>query len=47
MTAMLTVWFSAALPGGGGYSFDVEQGPKAVFSRFFGTANPYEALNSA
>ena len=31
--------------GGGCYSFDPEQGPKAVFSRFFGTANPYEALN--
>lgn len=37
----------AALSGGGGYNFDVEQGPKAVFNRFFGTANPYEALNSA
>lgn len=38
--------FAARLPAGGGaYSFDAEQGPKAVFSRFFGTANPYEALN--
>jgi hypothetical protein len=34
------------LPAGGySYSFDAAQGPKAVFSRFFGTANPYEALN--
>jgi hypothetical protein len=31
--------------GGGSYSFDAAQGPPAVFNRFFGTANPYEALN--
>jgi DnaJ-class molecular chaperone len=31
--------------GGGGYSFDAQEGPKAVFARFFGTANPYEALS--
>jgi hypothetical protein len=31
--------------GGAGYAFDAETGPRAVFARFFGTANPYEALS--
>lgn len=26
------------------YAFDAKAGPRAVFERFFGTANPYEAL---
>jgi hypothetical protein len=28
------------------YHFNPEEGPKAVFERFFGTNNPYEALES-
>ncbi|KAA6428084.1 MAG: radial spoke 16 [Trebouxia sp. A1-2] len=34
-------------PGTGwtGYSFDPSSGPEQVFSNFFGTSNPYEALN--
>lgn len=31
--------------GGGSYVFDGETGPQHVFARFFGTSNPYEALN--
>lgn len=27
------------------YSFDPVTGPPEIFSRFFGTTNPYEALN--
>jgi len=30
---------------GGIYQFDPELGPPQVFARFFGTANPYEALD--
>lgn len=30
---------------GGIYIFDPEVTPQQVFSRFFGTANPYEALD--
>lgn len=45
-TFSLFVCTCVHLPAGGGsYTFDVEQGPTSVFSRFFGTANPYEALN--
>ena len=29
---------------GGSYSFSSEKGPDEVFARFFGTLNPYEAL---
>ena len=29
---------------GGTYSFDTEKGPDEIFARFFGTLNPYEAL---
>lgn len=29
---------------GGSYSFNIEMGPDEVFARFFGTLNPYEAL---
>ncbi|KAL3149371.1 Major surface glycoprotein G [Trebouxia sp. C0010 RCD-2024] len=34
-------------PGTGwsGYAFDAVSGPEQVFSTFFGTSNPYEALN--
>ena len=32
-------------PGWSGYSFDPVSGPEQVFSSFFGTSNPYEALN--
>ncbi len=41
------VSFHPALPGTGwaGYSFDPVSGPEQVFSNFFGTSNPYEALN--
>jgi hypothetical protein len=28
------------------YRFNPEESPKAVFERFFGTANPYEALEA-
>jgi hypothetical protein len=30
---------------GGSYVFDAAAGPQAVFARFFGTSNPYEALS--
>ncbi len=30
---------------GGFYHFDPDVTPTAVFARFFGTANPYEALD--
>lgn len=41
------VSFHPALSGTGwaGYSFDPASGPEQVFSNFFGTSNPYEALN--
>ena len=29
---------------GGSYSFDLDKGPDEIFARFFGTLNPYEAL---
>ena len=29
---------------GGSYSFDIVKGPDEIFARFFGTLNPYEAL---
>ncbi len=36
---------SAPGTGWAGYSFDPVSGPEQVFSNFFGTSNPYEALN--
>ena len=35
----------AGIKAGALYHFDPELTPQQVFSRFFGTANPYEALD--
>ena len=39
----MNVSFPAGIKGGS-YSFNIEKGPDEIFARFFGTLNPYEAL---